>query len=85
MWRYCSLSDMRRLLKANYFFKSGCYCGDADHSSTGPQMRHIVEICDASGVVYKTLPGLGELINGKVSVKAPRDVDFQDLLGREPV
>ena len=54
-------------------------------SATGAQMRRIIEICEASNVRYKTLPGLGELINGKVSVKALRDVDFQDLLGRPAV
>jgi len=31
------------------------------------------------------MPGLGELIEGKVSIQALRDVDYQDLLGRPPV
>ena len=54
-------------------------------SATGEQMRHIVETCELCHVRYRTLPGLGELIDGKVSVKALRDVNFQDLLGRPPV
>ena len=54
-------------------------------SSTGAQMRRIVEKCESCGVNCKTLPGMGELIDGKVSVKAIRDVNYQDLLGREAV
>ena len=54
-------------------------------SATGPQMRRIVDICRESMVPFKTLPGLGEIIDGKVSIKALRDVNYDDLLGREPV
>jgi len=54
-------------------------------SASGAQMRRIVEACEKSNTRYRTLPGYGELINGKVSVKALRDVNFQDLLGRPPV
>jgi len=54
-------------------------------SATGPQMRRIVGICESCGVPYKTLPGLGQLIDGKVSVKALRDVHYEDLLGRKSV
>ena len=54
-------------------------------SATGDQMRRIVGICDETGLPYKTLPGLGEIIDGKVSIKALRDVNYRDLLRREPV
>lgn len=54
-------------------------------SATGKQMRRIVEECEKAGVRYRTLPGLGELIDGKVSVKALRDVNYEDLLGRPAV
>jgi len=54
-------------------------------SADREQIRKIVEACELSGAVYKTLPGMGELIDGRVSVKALRDVSFQDLLGRPPV
>ncbi len=57
----------------------------ATPSATGPQMRRIVEACDACGVRFKTLPGMGEIIDGKVSIKDLRDVNFKDLLGRPPV
>jgi FlaA1/EpsC-like NDP-sugar epimerase len=54
-------------------------------SATGDQMRRIVRLCEETGLPYKTLPGIGELINGKVSIKALRDVNYKDLLRREPV
>lgn len=54
-------------------------------SASGEQMKSIVNICEESNVSYKTLPGIGELIDGRVSVKALRDVSYQDLLGRPPV
>ena len=54
-------------------------------SATGAQMRKIVEICDKVGAKYQTVPGLAELIDGKVSVKNLRDVNYRDLLRREPV
>ena len=54
-------------------------------SATGDQMRRIVDICKECDVSYKTLPGIGEIINGSASVKILRDVSYQDLLGRPPV
>jgi len=54
-------------------------------SATGEQMRRIVDVCKACGVKYRTLPGLGQLMDGRVSVKALRDVNYEDLLGRPPV
>ncbi len=54
-------------------------------SATSEQMRAIVECCKLSGLVFKTLPGLGELIDGKISVNAIRDVAYSDLLGRQVV
>ena len=54
-------------------------------SATGIAMRGIVSLCEESGIAYKTVPSMGELIDGKVSIKAIRDVDYGDLLGREVV
>ena len=54
-------------------------------SATGSQMRKIIEHCKESGILFKTVPGYGELINGRVSVKAIRDVAYPDLLGRPVV
>ena len=54
-------------------------------SAKGEQMRRIVEVCDKSGKKYRTLPAIGELIDGSVSLKAIREVTLGDLLGREEV
>ena len=54
-------------------------------SASSKNMRRIVKCCEETGVSFKTVPGMGELINGRVTVKAIRDVSYRDLLGREPV
>jgi FlaA1/EpsC-like NDP-sugar epimerase len=54
-------------------------------SATGPQMRRISEICKNCEVRYRTLPDLGGIIDGRVSIKNLRDVKYEDLLRRPPV
>ena len=54
-------------------------------SATSEQMRKILTHCRKSGVKFKTIPGIGELINGKVTVNAIREVDYRDLLGRDVI
>lgn len=51
----------------------------------GPQMRRYVTLCQRTQLPFKVLPSLGELMNGKVSIKAIRDISYKDLLGREEV
>jgi FlaA1/EpsC-like NDP-sugar epimerase len=54
-------------------------------AATGPQMRRIIEICKRCEVRYRTLPEIGAIIDGKVSIKSLRDVNYEDLLRRPPV
>jgi FlaA1/EpsC-like NDP-sugar epimerase len=54
-------------------------------SANGEAIRQIVETCKNCNVSYKILPGIGELIDGRVSVKILRDISYEDLLGRLPV
>jgi FlaA1/EpsC-like NDP-sugar epimerase len=54
-------------------------------SANAEQMRRIVKHCDGSGINFKTVPGMGELINGKVTINTIREVAYRDLLGREIV
>jgi FlaA1/EpsC-like NDP-sugar epimerase len=54
-------------------------------SATNEERREIIRICNETGLKLKTLPGIYELINGKVSISQIRDVEIEDLLGREPV
>lgn len=53
-------------------------------SATARQMRRIVGFCKSTDVTFKTLPGLGEIIEGKVTASAVREVRYEDLLGRSP-
>ncbi|MDR3569657.1 MAG: nucleoside-diphosphate sugar epimerase/dehydratase [Syntrophobacteraceae bacterium] len=54
-------------------------------SASGAELRKISEVCKSCGVAFKTLPGIGEIVDGTVSIKKLRDVDYADLLRREPV
>ena len=54
-------------------------------SLKGERMRQILDVCKNCSIEYKTLPGMGEIIDGRVSVKKLRDVSYEDLLGRPPV
>jgi FlaA1/EpsC-like NDP-sugar epimerase len=76
-----------RIRKIKYFAKNV----SADEgliaipSATSDQMRRIVDYCNDSGIEFKTIPSYGELINGRVTVNAIRDVAYRDLIGREPI
>jgi FlaA1/EpsC-like NDP-sugar epimerase len=54
-------------------------------SANADQMRRIVNVCKDSAIEFKTIPGMGELINGRVTVNAIREVAYRDLLGREVI
>ena len=54
-------------------------------SAGGKVVRLVADICRLKGVPFRTMPGLFELIGGKVSVNRLREVDISDLLRREPV
>ncbi|HUV50913.1 MAG TPA: nucleoside-diphosphate sugar epimerase/dehydratase [Anaerolineae bacterium] len=54
-------------------------------SATSRQMRTIVAHCKESGIAFKTVPGMGELIDGRVTINAIREVAYRDLLGREAI
>lgn len=54
-------------------------------SASGKQMRRIIEKCRTTGLKYLTIPGIGELIDGKASINHLREVRIDDLLGRKPI
>ena len=54
-------------------------------TASGKQIRQIVDSIKNKEVKIKTLPGLYELVDGKVSVSRIRNIRIEDLLGREPV
>lgn len=47
--------------------------------------QKIIQKLDGSGLILKTLPGLAELVDGKVRIENIRDVGIEDLLGRDLV
>ncbi|WP_419786329.1 polysaccharide biosynthesis protein [Pseudodesulfovibrio sp.] len=53
--------------------------------ASAEQMRRIVETCKASGIPYKILPAMTEIMDGKVDIATLREIDYLDLLGRSPV
>ena len=54
-------------------------------SASSQQMRRIVAHCKDSGIGFKTIPGMGEFINGRITVNTIREVAYRDLLGREVI
>ncbi|MDF2635476.1 MAG: pglF 2 [Pelosinus sp.] len=54
-------------------------------SVEGRVLRQIINDCKATQCSVKTLPGMYELIDGKVSVQQLRNIDLEDLLRRDPV
>lgn len=54
-------------------------------SAPGRIVRLVNDACRIKGISSRTMPGLYELIGGRVSVNRLREVDITDLLRREPV
>lgn len=54
-------------------------------SAPGGLVRTVNDVCRLKGIVSRTMPGIYELIGGRVSVSRLREVDITDLLRREPV
>ncbi len=55
-------------------------------SASGDSIREIVEICKETKVSnLKILPGVHDILSGKIIVSAIREVQVEDLLGRDPV
>jgi FlaA1/EpsC-like NDP-sugar epimerase len=54
-------------------------------SARGDVMRRIVDLCEATGKRFRTIPKIGELIEGRISVNAIREVLLEDLVGRQEV
>ncbi len=54
-------------------------------SANKKAIQEIVNECNKTRCKMKILPGISDLINEKVSISKLRDVDIEDLLGRDPV
>jgi FlaA1/EpsC-like NDP-sugar epimerase len=54
-------------------------------SATGPQMQRISKLCGQTGLRFRTVPKLEDLLLGRVLVSQLREVNIEDLLGRDSV
>ena len=54
-------------------------------SAPRTEIRDILDICKETSCKLRSLPGMYQLVNGEVSVSKLRDVEVEDLLGREPI
>ena len=54
-------------------------------SATQKQKQRVIELCTGTKLQFKMVPGVGDLIDGRVMVSQIRPVDINDLLGREAV
>lgn len=54
-------------------------------SAPAKQQRELLRICQSTGRKVRTVPGMSQLMNGEVTMRAVRDVSIEDLLGRDSV
>lgn len=54
-------------------------------SALEEEKRQILRICNDTGCEVKVLPGIYQMVSGKITMSTMKDVQIEDLLGREPV
>lgn len=54
-------------------------------TASGLDKKEIIDLAKETKCKIKMLPGIYQLMNGEVSISKLRDIDIEDLLGREPV
>lgn len=54
-------------------------------SATAKQLRRVVQICEGAKVRFRTVPSVTDIASGRFRVSQIRDVDINDLLGREAI
>uniref|UniRef100_A0ABX1N7S1 NAD-dependent epimerase/dehydratase family protein n=2 Tax=Aromatoleum buckelii TaxID=200254 RepID=A0ABX1N7S1_9RHOO len=57
----------------------------AKPNATARQMQHMVDLCEATGKPFRTVPPTKDLVAGRVAAGQLRQVSIEDLLGRDPV
>ncbi|MBR4832347.1 MAG: polysaccharide biosynthesis protein [Butyrivibrio sp.] len=71
-----------------------CECADlydidqiivAIPSASRREFKKILDICKNTNCKLRALPGMYQLVNGEVNVSRLRDVEVEDLLGRDPI
>lgn len=54
-------------------------------STNNVQMQRIVALCEATGLPFRTVPRLQDVVEGRSSFNQLKEVAIEDLLGRDPV
>ncbi|ANB17737.1 polysaccharide biosynthesis protein [Dokdonella koreensis] len=54
-------------------------------SATNAQMRRVVGFCEDTGLPFRTVPRLEDIVAGRSSFNELKEVAIEDLLGRDPV
>jgi len=54
-------------------------------NAPGHEIRRITELCRDAGLQTQIIPGIYEIVGGKVNLSRVREVAIEDLLGRQPV
>jgi FlaA1/EpsC-like NDP-sugar epimerase len=54
-------------------------------TASNQQMQRVVELCEAVGLPFRTVPHLRDVVEGRSSFNQLKEVAIEDLLGRDPV
>ncbi len=54
-------------------------------SATHQQLRHVIRVCEGIKIRFRMVPSITDIASGRFKVSQIRDVDINDLLGREVV
>ncbi|HJP98769.1 MAG TPA: polysaccharide biosynthesis protein, partial [Rhodanobacteraceae bacterium] len=54
-------------------------------SADKQQMRHVVELCEQTGLPFRTVPRIDDVVSGRAQFNELKEVAIEDLLGREAV
>jgi len=54
-------------------------------SATHRQLRRVIQVCEGTKIRFRTVPSMTDIASGRFRVSQIRDVDINDLLGREAV
>ena len=49
------------------------------------QKKRIIELCESTGIPFRTVPRMEHLVSGRVQISQLQKVSIEDLLGRDPV
>jgi FlaA1/EpsC-like NDP-sugar epimerase len=57
----------------------------AKPDATSAEMQHLVDLCEATRLPFRTVPSTKDFVAGRVVREQLRPVSIEDLLGRDPV